>query len=69
MTQKDRILHYLRRCGSISPVEAFSELGCYRLRARIYDLRADGYDITSELESHQNRFGETVSYARYTLHE
>jgi hypothetical protein len=48
MTQKDRILYYLRRFGSITPVEAFSELGCYRLGARIYDLRADGYDITSE---------------------
>lgn len=69
MTQTERILNHLRRCGSITPLDALREFGCMRLGARIYDLKKAGYDIESRIESHKNSYGERVSYARYTLKE
>lgn len=39
MTQKDLILKHLLRGMSLTPLEALSRFGCFRLGARIYDLR------------------------------
>lgn len=43
------LLTYLERHGSVTPLEALSELGIYRLAARVSDLKAAGYGVTSEL--------------------
>ena len=48
-TQCDYLLEYLERYNSITPMEALNAFGCMRLGARISDLRADGYDITTEI--------------------
>lgn len=48
MTQCDRILNHLKRFGSITQLEAVEEYGCYRLSARIADLKAKGYKIVSD---------------------
>jgi len=45
MRQIDLLLGYLERNGSINPIQAFNELGIYRLSARIKDLRDSGKDI------------------------
>lgn len=42
MTQKERVLDYIDRFGSITQKEAFEDLGCMRLAARIADIEADG---------------------------
>ena len=49
MTQAQRILDHLNTYGSIDPAEAFNRLGIYRLGARIFDLRAEGHDIETEI--------------------
>ena len=49
MTQTEDVLSYLQRNGSIDPAKAFFELGIYRLGARIFDLRAEGHDIETEI--------------------
>lgn len=49
MTQTEDVLSYLQRNGTIDPVQAFFELGIYRLGARIFDLRAEGHDIETEI--------------------
>jgi hypothetical protein len=67
MTQNDRIIEYIKRFGSISTYEAFTELGITRLSARIYDLQAAGYDFNRETVHAINRLGESVSYTRYSL--
>lgn len=67
MTQNDMILAYLRDNRSITPWEAIREFGCMRLGARIYDLRRQGISINREMEHRVNRYGKTVSYAKYTL--
>lgn len=66
-TQNEMILSHLRAFGSITPQEAMKEYGCMRLGARIWDLKRLGYDIRTERETARNRFGESVSYARYTM--
>lgn len=43
MTQCERILRHLQDYGSITQAEAVTEYGCYRLGARIWDLKAQGY--------------------------
>lgn len=67
MTQKDRILKYLHDFGSISPVEAFEELGVMRLAARIAEIRESGNLVFTVNESKKNRYGEYCTYARYFL--
>lgn len=67
MTQCEKILDHMRLKGSITSIDALREFGCMRLASRITDLKAQGYDIMSKMESNKNRYGDTVRYARYTL--
>jgi hypothetical protein len=45
MTQRDRILWALERGRSITPMDALRSFGCFRLGARIYELKRLGYQI------------------------
>ena len=67
MKQTEKVLDYIQRFGSITAAEAVMDLGIYRLSARISDLRDEGYNIKSEMESGKNRFGEPTHYSRYSL--
>ena len=60
------ILDYMREFGSITPLEAIRDIGCYRLAARISDLRKDGYDIVTEPLAVRNRYGKTSIVAKYS---
>ncbi len=54
--------------GSIEPLTALREYGCYRLGACIFDLRHDGYDIVTEpMTSYSKITGKPVRYANYRL--
>ena len=57
----------LQDYGSITQAEAVTEYGCYRLGARIWDLKAQGVPIKSETVTGRNRYGERTSFARYSL--
>lgn len=67
ITQKDRILEYIRNFGSISSFEAYSDLGITQLGARIDQLKKEGYEFTTEWVQKKNRFGEDVSFKKYYL--
>lgn len=67
MTQKEMILEYLKKYGSITQAEAIAALGCYRLPARIGELKARGIRIKRRMEEGLNRFGERTRYARYSM--
>lgn len=69
MTQNELILDHLRKHGSITQAEAVERFGCYRLGARIWDLKKRGIKIGRSIQCGQNRYGERVVYARYTLKE
>ena len=67
MTQKDRIINYIRQFGSITSWEAYQDLGVMQLGARIDQLKKDGYKFRTEWEIGKNRFGEEVSFKRYYI--
>lgn len=67
--QTDRVLDYIREFGSISQLEAFIELGIFRLASRISDLKRQGYTINSKMETVTNRYGEKCRIKRYTVQE
>ncbi len=67
ITQKDRILEYIRNFGSISSFEAYADLGITQLGARIDQLKKEGFKFRTEWESNTNRFGEKTDYKRYYL--
>lgn len=66
MNQTYLLLARLER-GPITPMEALSELGIYRLGARIWDLKNLGHKITKQMIRVINRRGEACHVARYTL--
>lgn len=62
MTQTDSILIHLKSGKSITPLEALELWGCFRLGARVNDLRREGYEIETEIiEQNGKRF------ARYSM--
>ena len=65
-THADRIEQYLKDKGSITSWEAIREFGITRLSAVIYDLRYKrNLDIETRYETIKNRYGDSVSFARY----
>lgn len=67
ISQKQRIINYIREFGSISSWEAYSDLGITQLGARIDQLKKEGYEFKTEWESSTNKFGERTDYKRYYL--
>ena len=68
MTQKELILRYLRDYGSITPIQAFRDLGITKLATRISEMRRrDGIKFKIETVTGKNRYGKKVSYAKYSL--
>lgn len=68
-TQCEKVLAYMRQFGSITQLEALSDIGCMRLASRISDLRQQGYAIGRRIKTGKNRYGESVSFAEYYLIE
>lgn len=62
-SQSDEILRYLREGHTLTPMDALRLFGCFRLGARVYDLKRRGYDIKSKMVDTDN--GKRV--AQYSL--
>ena len=62
MSQESKILSKLQRGYAITPIDALRDFGCFRLAARVYDLKSKGYDIVST----QVKRGQ-AEVAQYTL--
>lgn len=67
ITQKDRIINYIREFGSITSWEAYQDLGVMQLGARIDQLQKEGYVFKTKWEHKKNRYNEDVSFIRYYL--
>ncbi len=61
MNQNKDILSYMKKNQSITPMDAL-KLGCFRLAARIYDLKLQGVSIESVLEEKNGK-----RYSRYFI--
>ena len=68
-TQCELILDYMKQFGSINPLQALQDIGCFRLASRISDLRKQGYPIISERVNYKNRLGEAKHFNEYRLKE
>ena len=62
--QQTDILCYIYEFGSISPMEAFSDLGITKLSTRISEMRSMGICFDQAFEGSKNRFGKNVRYMR-----
>ena len=67
MTQAERIVEYMECYGSITPMEAWHDLGITKLATRVSELRREGTKIKKEPVNTKNRYGEDVRYMRYSL--
>lgn len=67
MTQKERVLKYIKDFGYITSWQAYQDLGIMQLGARIDGLQKDGYSFKKEWEQKQNRYGEPVRFIKYSL--
>ena len=64
---KERVVKYMLDFGSITHNDAYVDLGVARLAAVICNLRKDGYQIITKDEQGTNRYGDKVTYARYSF--
>ena len=62
MSQNKQILSYLQQGKKLTPITALNKFNCFRLSARILDLRKEGHNITTE---NVTRKGKT--FAEYLL--
>ena len=62
-TQNSRILQHLLDGHSITPIEALDKFGCFRLGARIFELRKQGFIIDTK----QVNNGKGNKFAKYIL--
>lgn len=67
ISQKQRVIEYINKFGSISSWEAYADLGITQLGARIDQLKKEGYNFKTKWESSKNRFGDKTEYKRYYL--
>lgn len=67
VSQRSRVLAWLEEGNSLTAAEAVERFGVYRLAAIIFDLRAAGHPVQSEMTVGVNRYGERVSFACYCL--
>lgn len=67
MSQERMVLDWLEEHGSITSMEAFTELGITRLSGRILRLRRAGHDIETVMVSGTTRYGAPCTFAKYVL--
>lgn len=63
--QQYQILWYIAKFGSISPMEAFSDLNITKLSTRVSEMKVIGIHFDQDYEGRENRFGKKVRYMRY----
>lgn len=67
MTQKEKVLDYLKRNGTITKYDGFKHLGITKVDTIVSYLRKDGYQIVGETVRYKNSEGVPTHYTRYSL--
>ena len=67
--QTEKVLRYMKEFGSITSLQAMTDLGVMRLASRITDLKQSGYDIKSRFIHSKNRYGEPIKFKEYYIGE
>ena len=53
-TQSAKVLYHLENYGSLTAIEALELFACFRLAARINDLKEAGHNIQMEMKKMKN---------------
>lgn len=67
MSDRERILAWLKTGKPITTWDSIKHFRCTRLPARIYDLRAMGYQIEKTMMESVDADGEVTRFAQYRL--
>lgn len=67
LTQRDRVLQYIKDFGCITSWEAYTELGITQLATRVYELKKLGYKFENTRVHTTNRYGNYTHYDEYRL--
>ena len=67
MTQGDQIISYLKTFKTITPFDAFTQLGVTKLSTRISELKKEGYKFKDSWIKTKNRWGKEIKYKSYSL--
>ena len=67
MSQSQRIQDHLESGKTLTRLESWSELGVLEAPARICELRGRGVEIKTEMITVNNRYGENVRVARWSI--
>lgn len=60
---QEKIILFVLQCGrKITPMEALNEFDCFRLGARIWNLRKQGHNIETEMVERNGK-----RFAKYSL--
>ena len=62
-SQCKKILDFLKEGNGITPIDALNLFGCFRLGARIADIKKMGYNIVTEMV----KVGDGKRVAKYHL--
>lgn len=55
MSQNKQIADYLNKGKKLTPIDALNKFGCFRLAARIADLRNEGMNIVTTTIKLENK--------------
>lgn len=67
MNQCQRIVNYISKFGSITPFQAFADLGITKLATRVSEMKKKGIVFEQELITTKNRYGESCQFMKYSL--
>ena len=62
MSQNNQILEYLKSGKKLTPLTALKKFGCFRLGARIFDLKRQGHNIDTQFKTKKGK-----TFAEYSL--
>lgn len=69
VTQHERIYNYMKDFGTITPMQAFSDLGVTKLSTRIGEMKRKGVPIEQSSVNVKNRYGDKTEVMQYWLGE
>ena len=67
MNQHEQIADFIYKHGSITPMDAFRELGITKLATRISEMIRLGIPIAKIMIYDENRDGKPIKYMRYSM--
>lgn len=68
-TQREQIVDYMRKHGSITRLDSSCKLFIFELSARIIELERKGWIFNKSRETRKNSYGQTKHFTRYSIIE